>query len=343
MESPAPPSIRSFDWRGLSRLAVWGASASAALLAAVLSAGTDTGASRLAAVLNADEHAGETAIAVPVVAEAPARPVFEAEAELKQLSEQIRSLTSDRERLLNRLSSLERNIEDVTGSISRQISDVREATISLSSAVKPPPQPPRSAPPHIEPPAVSAPAPQPAATPSAFQHPAAPPPYVAEAIRMALAPAPIQSSAATASAADPASNVSRPLYGVDLGGATNLAALRAMWSSLGGSLRPLMANLHPIVAVRDGSRPGTIDVRLVAGPLPDERAAANLCAILASSGRACRTAVYEGQPLALRQIDDPPLPVTPPRERKPRARNQPSQGWSLIPGLPAESALAGGR
>jgi hypothetical protein len=336
MESSAPPNTRSFDWPGLNRLAAWGVTAATALVIAVLSARTDTGAGRLASALSTSEDGGDSAIAVPVVAEAPARPAFDAEAELKQVSEQIRGLAADRERLLGRLTSLERNIEDVTGSISRQISDVREATMSLSSAVKSPQQSSRSTPPPAEPPAVSAPATQPAATPYVFQRPPAPPPYLAQSIRTAMLPVPGHSSAAPAT--DPAASPLRARYGVDLGGATSLAALRALWSSLSGSLGPLMANLHPIVAVRDGSRPDAAEVRLVAGPLPDERAAANLCAILASGGRPCRTALYEGQPLAAGQIDDEPPPVRqkPARERKPRARTTPSQGWSWMPGTPAD-------
>jgi hypothetical protein len=53
------------------------------------------------------------------------------------------------------------------------------------------------------------------------------------------------------------------------------------------------------MSVREGKRPGEIELRLVAGPLGNAGAAARLCAALAAAGKACQPAVYDGQRLAL--------------------------------------------
>jgi hypothetical protein len=105
----------------LLRLATWGAAAAVALLIAVLTATTDIGAKRLAttaAKASGRSDRPPTVVAAPDPAQV-AR-LAETESETRRLSEAVRTLHSDRERLLERIASLERNLEDVTGSIRQQ-------------------------------------------------------------------------------------------------------------------------------------------------------------------------------------------------------------------------------
>jgi len=89
-------------------------------------------------------------------------------------------------------------------------------------------------------------------------------------------------------------------FGVDLGGATSVNGLRALWISLKTKHAQLLNGLWPVMSVHDRAKPGVVDLRLVAGPLPDASLAARLCASFAGLGVACQPAVFEGQRLALR-------------------------------------------
>src|SRR6185436_4887034 len=94
----------------LTRLGVWIAVATVAVLTAVLTARTESGIRRIATLLSPGE---------PVrAARAPqlANRQFDQEAEQRRLSEAVRALTADRDRLAARINTLERNL-DVTGSI----------------------------------------------------------------------------------------------------------------------------------------------------------------------------------------------------------------------------------
>jgi hypothetical protein len=58
--------------------------------------------------------------------------------------------------------------------------------------------------------------------------------------------------------------------------------------------------MRPLISVREGQRPGTVELRLVAGPVSDAEAAARVCANLQATGIACQTTEYDGQRLSLR-------------------------------------------
>jgi hypothetical protein len=88
-------------------------------------------------------------------------------------------------------------------------------------------------------------------------------------------------------------------FAVDLGGETSIDGLRALWASMRGNHAPLQG-LRPLVSVRDGAQPGTVELRLVAGPIPNAAAAARICAALAAKRVACATTVFDGQRLGLR-------------------------------------------
>lgn len=133
---------------------------------------------------------------------------------------------------------------------------------------------------------VPLPRPSPAATPAQTAVPAAP-----------ERPATIPLNA-TRETAKPAP-VRMPL-GVDVGGATNLAGLRALWAKIQAISPPLLSELRPVIAIRDGVKPGAVQLRLVAGPLANAEHATRLCAALIDAGVTCHTAAYDGQRLASR-------------------------------------------
>jgi hypothetical protein len=97
-----------------------------------------------------------------------------------------------------------------------------------------------------------------------------------------------------------ASTATRTEFGIDLGSAATVEGLRTLWSSVKGSHAPLLEGLRPVVAVRDGAKPGALELRLVVGPLANAGVAARLCAALAAAGLTCEPAVFDGQRLALK-------------------------------------------
>lgn len=102
----------------------------------------------------------------------------------------------------------------------------------------------------------------------------------------------------TPDAASAQSTATKTDFGVDLGGASSLEGVRALWTTIKGKHEKLLENLRPVFSVREGSKPGSIDFRLVAGPFADAGGAARLCVALAAAGLNCRTAVFDGQRLA---------------------------------------------
>src|SRR5437868_13073199 len=97
--------------RQLTRLGIWIALATMAVMSAVLTVLREAGIRRIASLLTPAEPARTS--------KAPqlANRQFDQEAEQRRLSEAIRALAADRDRLLARIGALERNLEDVTGSI----------------------------------------------------------------------------------------------------------------------------------------------------------------------------------------------------------------------------------
>jgi hypothetical protein len=90
-------------------------------------------------------------------------------------------------------------------------------------------------------------------------------------------------------------------FGIDLGSANSVNGLRTLWSTLKGKYPQLLNNMWPVMAVRDRPKqPGTVELRLVAGPLPNAGHAARLCASFAALAIACQPTVFDGQRLALR-------------------------------------------
>jgi phage shock protein A len=264
---------RSFDMRELWRLAIWGAAATVGLAAVVLAANTNAGSQRLVtAVAPASSQLG--------AAELAARSA-ETENQTRRLSEAVRALDADRERLLTRVASLERSLEDITGSIRRQ-------------AASPPANPtPREPVASVAEPAAAA-----AATGGA--------PVSGDA-RTAALPANDDAEAKNA----------KPEIGVDVGGAANFEGLRLLWNSTSAAHTAQFEHLHPLVAVRENRRTRAAELRLLVGPFADSEAAAAVCAALASIRRSCQPAPFEGQPFSLAEPEV--RPATPPARRLPAA------------------------
>lgn len=245
--------------RGLLRLAGWGGLATAAVLLAVFAANSNGRFQRPGADLQA-ARAAELAKAEAAKAAQLAR-IAATEDETRRLTEMVRALTTDRERLVTRVSVLERKLDDVTGSIKKQ-----------QAAAAPPPSPATN--PETLPKITAG------STPAA---PSGPP------TRTGSLPPP-------SSAPEPDSP--RPAAGVDIGGASNFDGLRTLWKTLTAAHAGLFDGLHPVVAARENKLRAT-DLRLVAGPITDLESATRICTALAAAKQYCRLVTFEGPPLAL--------------------------------------------
>lgn len=253
----------------LFQLGLWGGAAAACLLLVAVATQTESGQARMMAA-----YADLTG-----AAEAEKRQSAARERELedaRRMTAMIRNLTEDRDRLLVRMTALERNYEDVTGSIGRLANAARppeaEVTAAAASTITTPDQP------------VTAPQ-QAAAMPVASTPSAAP------------APAPATATTTVPEQQGPVSTKSE--FGVDIGGAPTLSALRSVWERASRNHGVLLDGLRPLIAVRDG-RAGQVELRLVVGPIGNAAAAAKLCAALAAAGMSCQPTMFEGQRLALR-------------------------------------------
>jgi hypothetical protein len=186
--------------------------------------------------------------------------------EMQQLAEDLREINIDRNRLLERLEAIERHLEQLTGSINKsaqvpaQPENEPAITASITTAAVPAPN---------------------GAGPAAESIP----PQVAPAQEVAPADAPATPKVG---------------FGVDLGSAQTIAGLRMLWSTAKSRHGALLDGLRPLITVREKARPGSMELRLVAGPLASATQAARLCATINTSGAVCQPAVFDGQRLALR-------------------------------------------
>jgi hypothetical protein len=274
-----PPTPKRYIWpsdmQALWRLGFWGCSAAVALAAATVVLRSDIGAQRLQVAIASVRDS--TPPALPAVAQLIPRN-FEAESETRRLSEAVHILTSDRDRLLTRIAGLERNLDDITGSI--------KAAPAQASAPAAPPAP---APLPVQ---TSAPAAPPAPLPPPAPHVATIAPLLPN-----FPPAvPDEGATATWPNAPAAPAASRSEFGVDIGGAASVEALRAQWAAAKRRHGLLFEGMQPLVSTRE-SKPGLPELRLIVGPLSDAVAATKLCAALSAARASCRTAAFEGQRL----------------------------------------------
>ena len=245
--------IRFGAWTGLATLAV---------LVAIVAARTETGARRIATLISPEPPAATRSAKELQLA----NRALDQEAEQRRLSEAVRLLAADRDRLLARVSTLERSVEDVTGSIGQLPAKAPAAAATNIAA--------------------------PGAAPGTA--PAVPEPATPGQSRVAAG------HLATGSPAGAESVATKTEFGVDLGANATIEGLRTLWTRLKANQPGLLEGLRPIVALREGQRGGAPELRLIAGPLANASVAARLCAALAAAGQACQPAVFDGQRLALR-------------------------------------------
>ncbi|HXW26455.1 MAG TPA: hypothetical protein VEK73_17050 [Xanthobacteraceae bacterium] len=256
------------------RMSLWGGLTVLSLAAAILAAYSDPGARRLALgnAATASEPAGGM--------------------EERRLAETVRLLAADRDRLAARVGALERNFDDVTGSIPNRPAAERSAAANPGASPLPPALAPGAA--------VNAEATRASAPPPIVSPPAVVPAQLQG--QTPVAGAPTRAAALAPLAADTgaaASTATKTEFGIDLGTAATVDGLRNLWASLKESHAPLLEGLRPLVTVRDGAKPGAVELRLVVGPLANAGVAARLCAALAAAGLTCAPAVFDGQRLAL--------------------------------------------
>jgi hypothetical protein len=96
------------------------------------------------------------------------------------------------------------------------------------------------------------------------------------------------------------SGASKTEFAIDLGGEMSIDGLRARWANIKGNHGAALEGLRPLVSVREGAKPGTVELRLIAGPVANAGDAARVCASLQTKGVACRTTEFDGQRLSSR-------------------------------------------
>ncbi len=269
-----------FDMWALTRLTSWGTGAALALALAVITGMSATGARRASVAIAAWSGDGEPPRQVAAARLVPRSS--DLEGETRRLNEAIRLLAADRDRLLTRIGSIERNLDDMTGSVNR-------TSASSQPAAAPKPQAPATIP------AAAAPA-VPAVAPTWMANGSS---YWPRPSSSFPAPSRVTSAPATGDNAPTGSIATKMGFGVDIGGAANLEGLKQLWNAAKSRHAALLNGLRPIVSIRE-STTGEMDLRLIVGPLANAAAAAKLCATLGAADVLCQTTVFDGQRLALR-------------------------------------------
>lgn len=130
--------------------------------------------------------------------------------------------------------------------------------------------------------------------------------------------------------------VAKTEFGVDLGTASSVEGLRALWRGVQSSNKKLMAPLRPIIAIKERSGLG-MQLRLIAGPLTDAAAAARICAVLSENDRPCETAFFDGQRLTPAS-EFPAAKPAPPRKKQSRINRR--AGTPVAARPPARSGFS---
>jgi hypothetical protein len=318
-----------FRAAALVRTASWGIGAAVALFLAVLAGVSDSGTLRVAVAVSAltgkVPRPAAAALAPPPVAVTQAQSPTQMMSETRRLNEQVRLLAADRDRLVQRIGTLERSLEDVTGTIRRQEASIPTSTPVPTASVEAYPASVAtfmvsSTPWPVLPAAPSAtslrkdPTPAQASTEATAASPSVPtsaqvtplplprpeavsaavvgPNVAAAAAKPAAAPASTHHAALSRKQESPSFRIA---YGVDLGGAVSAERLTIMWHSLRTNEPTLLQGLDAVSSARAARGDSTPDVRLIVGPLRSADDAARLCAAITSAGRYCEPALFSGQ------------------------------------------------
>jgi hypothetical protein len=88
-------------------------------------------------------------------------------------------------------------------------------------------------------------------------------------------------------------------YGVDIGSAVSIQALRARWAGIRSAHPQLFDGLAPTISLSEMPPSNRPELRLVVGPLASADAAARLCATLERFRLTCQPTIFAGRHLAL--------------------------------------------
>jgi hypothetical protein len=319
IEDVPPESIelRRFDLHSVWRVLLWGASAAMAVAIVAGTAFSDLGAERLQQTVAAlfepanpdtqqpqvnQQATQQLAQPLPPLVTPP--QLAELQNQTRDLTQTVRDLTAERDRMKTRLASLEQNFDDITGAIKKQTAQSAQiaAQLSMQTTTKEQTRQAASPPPVISAPQTVAAIPSPSATTTAAPDTpvttAIPSSPAVEASPPITGPIPLPPMRTAALETD-----NREL-GVDLGGAASLDQLRAYWTGLKANIGPDIVGLTPSYVARQRQSGGT-DYRLVLGPLPNSAAALRLCAKLVTSRINCRAGTFSVQRLAERPTPEP--------------------------------------
>jgi hypothetical protein len=229
---------------------------------------------------------GKAPLADMPVVQVPALPQIvsnpKADREINRLNEAVRVLASERDRLATRLEQLERSVGDITATIPQQ---------KRFPANEEPPPPPSAPPVQV----INPPNPEPRPQGHNQLMPQQAPQIVTQVV-----PAGPQVATNEQSVTPDQPNTTRTEFGIDLGGEKTVDGLRARWATLRGNHGAALDGMRPLISIKEGQKAGTVELRLVAGPLANAAAAARVCARLQTSGVPCIPTVFDGQRLSLR-------------------------------------------
>src|SRR5580692_3498914 len=88
-------------------------------------------------------------------------------------------------------------------------------------------------------------------------------------------------------------------YGVDIGSAVSIQALRARWAGIRSAHPQLFAGLAPTISLSEMPPSNHPELRLVLGPLASAGAAAKLCTTLERFRLTCQPTIFAGRHLTL--------------------------------------------
>lgn len=324
----------------VTRYVIWGTISVCTVLAAALSIALAVSATRTP-VKPMQVAAKPAAAPTPSSSASPQLPAIptrsQTELEISRLQDALRALAAERDRLVNRVDQLERNVGDITASISKEKEKPApppppQQNVRTDNAIQPSRQSPamplarpdsapgqqmamqnaprgqqRTMEDDDEPPASRNNAPN---HPGTFNrttqnarqqiHPQPVPQAPPGANRLQYPQQQAMNSQGQFTTQSTDSTATRTEFAIDLGGEASIDGLRALWANIRGNHGAALEGLRPLVSVRDGVKPGTVELRLVAGPLANASAAARACATLHQKGVPCQTTIFDGQRLALR-------------------------------------------
>jgi hypothetical protein len=276
--------IHAFLW-----LCGWGGAATLALIVFAIASQTKTASDRLRLIFATNEPSA--------VAQMPPR-VAQLEIETQFLTEQMRSLAADRDRLAGRIALLESSVDDMTGAIKKQAAATAAVLATKTTPQAPPVSSPTTTGSTTTPPAATTrQAPGTASSVSASTNSSAASETTAASPEAVPLPPPRVATAAQAS--EPESPPANPVeFGLDLGGAATVDGVRQRWITVKANFGPLLNGMYPLAAHE--RRAGSTGYRLVVGPLPNSAAASSLCAHFTAARTACRSAKFDGDQVVQR-------------------------------------------